>query len=254
LDVSTISLPWVAGGGPPPSTGSWRVGLQEPGGQTAWPKTAVTASPRRLQIQLPAPAPAVGLVLEMSDARATVGPPVVETAQGSYFVANGALATALAAQWIFAGDKQGMAYFTNRRAVAPLTLRALKGGALGSATVRAEGGPALEPTTATVDTPRGAELVRAVADIPGWTATWTPANGAAGRNLVVERSGLVQAVDVPPGQGVVTWTYDAPGLVPGLIMSVLGVVLLLGLAGGTLYGARRSRRRLRMARESVPNL
>jgi hypothetical protein len=254
LEVSTISLPWIADGGPQPSTASWRVGLVQPGGQTAWPKAAITVSSGRFQIQLPGASPAVGLVLALSDGTGTVGPPVIETPQGGFFVADGALASALVAQWTFEGDKQGMAYFTNRHAVAPLTLRALKGAALGSATVRARGGPALEPTTATVDTPHGAEVVRSVADIPGWTATWTPSTGGAGRTLAVRPSGLVQAVDVPAGQGVVTWYYHAPGVVAGLILSVLGVVLLAGLAGGTLYGARRSRPRLRMARESVLNL
>jgi hypothetical protein len=254
LDVSTISLPWVDGGGPSPSSTSWRVGLMEPGGETQWQTVAVTASPGRFEIQLTAASPAVGLVLAVSDGTGTVGPPVIATAQGSYFVANGALASALVAQWTFEGDKQGLAYFTNRRAVAPLTLHALKGAALGAATVRAQGGPALEPTTAAVDAPHGAELVRSVADIPGWTATWTPPGGGPGRALVVRRSGLVQAVDVPAGQGVVTWYYDAPGVIPGLILSVLGVVLLVGLAGGTLYVVRRSRLRLRIARESVPNL
>jgi hypothetical protein len=254
LDVTTVSLPWVDSDGASPSSASWRVGLEEPGGRTVWPKVAVTASPGRIQFQLPTASPAVGLVVAVADGTATVGPPVMETAPGSYFVADGPLASAVVAQWTFDGDKQGLAYFTNRHAVAPLTLRPLTGAALGPATVRARGGPALEPTAAAVDTPHGAELVRAVTDIPGWTATWTPSTGGAGRTLTVRRSGLVQAVDVPAGQGVVTWYYHAPGVIPGLILSVLGVVLLAALAGGTLYVVRRSRLRLRMARENVPNL
>jgi hypothetical protein len=253
LDVSSISLPWVDGGGPP-STASWRVGLEQPGGRTVWPKVAITTSSGRFQIQLGAASPAVGLVLAVSHGAGTVGPPVMGTAQGSYFVADGVMTSALVAQWTFDGDKQGLAYFTNRHAVAPLTLRALKGEALGSATVRARGGPALEPTTAAVDTPHGARVVRAVTNIPGWTATWTPSSGGAGQTLPVRRSGLVQAVDVPAGQGVLTWYYDAPGVIPGLILSLLGVVLLVSLAGGTLYLSRRSRLRLQIARESVPNL
>ena len=253
LDVSTIWLPWVGGGGPQPSPASWRVGLKTPGGQTIWQQAVVTASSGRFEIQLATPSPAVGLVLALSDGVGAVGPPVMETVPGSYFAADGALASAVVAQWTFEGDKRGMAYFTNRAARAPLTLRALPGVALGSATVRATGGPALEPTAAAVDTPHGAEVLRAVAMIPGWTATWTPSTGGAGRPLAVRLSGLVQAVDVPAGQGVVTWYYDAPGVTAGLILSGLGVVLLAGLSGGTLYVARRSRPRLRMARESVPN-
>ena len=59
--------------------------------------------------------------------------------------------------------------------------------------------------------------------------------------LDVSRSGLVQAVDVPAGQGILTWSYVSPGFRAGLAMSVGGAVLLLLL----LAAARWSRLKLR---------
>jgi hypothetical protein len=258
LDVSTVSIPWVAAGGQTTGTASWRVGLEEPGGRTAWQDAIVTVSSGDFDFRLPAPSPAVGVRLESSGA-GTAGAADIETTQGAHFVTDSPLGDALVSQWTFDGDKGNLAYFTNRRAVAPLTLRALGGASLGSATVTAQAGPAQEPTEASVDSPHGAEVVRSVAMIPGWTATWTPSTGGPSVSLAVRRTGLVQVVDVPAGRGTVTWSYDAPGVTSGLIMSILGVLLLVCLGGGALFFARRSRvpvaqgMRLRMARENVPN-
>jgi hypothetical protein len=56
----------------------------------------------------------------------------------------------------------------------------------------------------------------------------------------------------------VTWRYDAPGFEPGLLLTLLGVLLLAGLVGWALFGqpfprAGRRESRLRTARERVPN-
>jgi hypothetical protein len=78
----------------------------------------------------------------------------------------------------------------------------------------------------------GVRVIRAVAAIPGWHATWHPRAGAA-TALPVARAGLVQAVGVPPGRGVVTWNYEPPGLAVGAALSLGAAVLilLLGTAG-----------------------
>jgi hypothetical protein len=259
LAVSTISLPWVPSGDLAVATAPWRVALVEPGGRLAWQQVTFAARPSGgFVIRLAQPAPGVGVVIRPTGASGTAGPPVIETVPGSYFVVNGALEDALLSHWSFDGDEGPLAYFTNRHAVAPLSLRALKGVALSTATVRARSGPALEPTSAAVDTPAGAEVIRAVTMIPGWTATWTPSTGGDTVPLAVRRTGLVQAVDVPAGRGIVTWQYDAPGLEPGLIMTLLGVGLVLGLVGGALFIRRLPppavhESRLRTARERVPN-
>ena len=73
---------------------------------------------------------------------------------------------------------------------------------------------------------QGVRVVRSVAAIPGWTATWQPRQGPA-QALAVQRDGLVQAVDVPPGLGVVTWRYTPPGFSAGLVLSLAATVLVL---------------------------
>jgi hypothetical protein len=57
----------------------------------------------------------------------------------------------------------------------------------------------------------------------------------------VHRDGLVQAVDVPSGPGVVTWRYRPPGFRMGFALSLGATALiLLALIGGLLVS--RSRR------------
>jgi hypothetical protein len=107
-------------------------------------------------------------------------------------------------------------------------------------------GPAGEPVTAAVRSPHGVQLVRSVAAIPGWTASWQPRTGPA-VPLTVQRAGVVQAVDLPPGKGVVTWTYTPPRFAVGCSLSLAGlgaIVVLLVL--------RRRFRRREDARRSPP--
>ena len=86
------------------------------------------------------------------------------------------------------------------------------------------GAPA-EPTAATVFSPHGTRVVRSVAAIPGWSATWQPRHGAA-TTLTVQRDGTVQAVDVPPGRGVLTWSYTPPRLPVGMALSLAATALV----------------------------
>jgi hypothetical protein len=70
-------------------------------------------------------------------------------------------------------------------------------------------------------------VVRSVAAIDGWSATWQPRNGPV-TTLTVQRDGLVQAVDVPPGTGVLTFRYTPPGFEAGLAASIAAAVLMAG--------------------------
>ena len=79
---------------------------------------------------------------------------------------------------------------------------------------------------ATVFSPHGARIVYSVTAIPGWSATWQPRHGPA-TTLTVQRDGLVQAVDVPPGLGVVTWSYTPPRFRAGLALSLAATALIL---------------------------
>jgi hypothetical protein len=107
--------------------------------------------------------------------------------------------------------------------------------------VRLAGGSAANPTAAAVSSPHGIRVIRSVAALVGWSATWHPQHGRP-VTLTIGRAGLVQAVDVPPGRGVVTWRYQPPWFPAGLVLSLAaGAFILLLLAGCAAY-ARRPRR------------
>jgi len=75
-----------------------------------------------------------------------------------------------------------------------------------------------------VFTPHGARVVRSVAAIPGWTATWDPQDGPS-VTLAVAVDGLVQAVDVPPGLGTLVFSYNPPGYLAGCAMVSMTAVM-----------------------------
>lgn len=97
------------------------------------------------------------------------------------------------------------------------------------ASVRYVTGAAGQTTMATVSSAHGVRLLRSMAAIPGWSATWQPRGGRPVA-LSVRRDGVVQAVDVPPGQGTVTWRYTTPRLGTGLAVSATAALLTLILA------------------------
>lgn len=249
----------------PPAT--IRVGLEGASGNVTW-SSAVTAGGRggatgagtgtgagagagtTWRAHWNAPVDAVAVVVA-TPAKAQVEPPVLATAGGPRLRPSGALDAALVPpHWVYDGRDGRFAVYRNTRARPPLTLRAVPGGELGGATVTLRSGPALDPSSARVTSPRGAVVVRSVAAIPGWSATWTPSGGGAAANgrsvgLPVQRDGVVQAVRVPPGSGVLTWRYLAPGLIAGEAISTGALVLLLALALLALSAPLRAARRRR---------
>lgn len=211
------------------------------GGRTGSPSATIAVS-------LPQAVRAVGLALTSTAPLAT-GVPVVTAADGIGLALDGVLQAAVTGgQWRYAGQDGPLAVFAATHPVAPLTARPLPTGR-GTARAAAKGadravpgrteavtvqrlaGPALAPTAARVDAPDGAVVVRAVAAISGWSATYTP-NGGSPRSVPVHRQGLVQAVTVPAGVGVVRWVYRAPGLRTAAWLAPAGVVVLAGLALG----------------------
>ena len=156
-----------------------------------------------------------------------LGPPSITAADGGMSVADGQLQDALVPpHWEFAGFDGPFAVFANRFAQPPLRIDALPGRSVSGAWLRGSGGAPAEPAAATGFSPHGARLVRSVAAIAGWSATWQQGHGPA-TALAVQRDGLVQAVEVPPGLGVVTWSYTPPGFPAGLALSLAAAVLVL---------------------------
>jgi uncharacterized membrane protein YfhO len=88
-----------------------------------------------------------------------------------------------------------------------------------------------------VFSPDGVRVVRSVAAISGWSATWKPRHGPSAA-LTVQQDGLVQAVDVPPGLGVVTWSYTPPGFPAGLALSLAAATLVVAFFFTALLARR----------------
>lgn len=237
------------------------LGLTAPDGKTRWFRARAAGS-SALEVSLPRPVTAVAILARppapgRHAAPFVLGAPSIALAGGRAEVADGQLQDALVPpRWGMAGFDGGFAVFADRFAAGPLTLssgvtapwpgspgghppaprtrgssmRVFPGGmTLGGASVRYVTGAAGQATTATVSSVHGVRLVRSVAAIPGWSAVWQPRDGRP-VTLPVRRDGVVQAVDVPPGRGTVTWHYTTPRLVPGLVISAAAALLTLLLA------------------------
>jgi hypothetical protein len=215
-----------------------RIGLTTPDGSTQWFR-ARAMTPWTLAVTVPRPVPSVAVVAQ-AHAAGPLGPPSIVTAGGSVSVADGQLADALVPpHWEFAGFDGPFAVFANQHAQPPLRIQAVGGRSVAGAWIGDSSGPPAEPTAATVFSPHGARVIRAVAAISGWSATWHPRQGPA-TALTVQQDGLVQAVDVPPGLGVVTWSYTSPGFRVGLALS-LAAAALAGVLFILAFLARRAR-------------
>ena len=202
-----------------------QLGLTMPDGSMRWFRgRAITST--TLAITLPRPVASIAVIAQAHGVPCPLGPPSISGADGSVFVADGQLQAALVpSHWTFAGFDGSFAVFANQFAQRPLRLEALPGRSTSGAWIKDSSGPPAEPTVATVFSPHGARVVRSAAAISGWSATWQPPHGLA-TTLTVQRDGLVQAVDVPPGLGVVTWSYTPPLFPAGLVLSLAATALV----------------------------
>lgn len=234
LSAATRSTTAGAHGAATGSHGTVQFGVLSSSGVVRWlaPVSAQAASrsaPGPVTFAPPRGLEAVGLV-----ARATVpvdtGVPVVTTASGVVLDTDGALQGALTTgQWRYFSQDGPFAVFAATHPVPPLTLRPVPGGTVRGASVRRLHGPELAPSSASVSSPHGVVVVRSVAAIEGWTATWRSDGSRTAVALPVQRVGAVQAVTVPAGRGVLHWVYDAPGLRTAELAGAGGLVALGGL-------------------------
>jgi hypothetical protein len=237
-EVSTVEVP-DAHAGPDAAAGT-QVGLMGPDGSARW-FNARAMTPSVLAITVAEPVASVAVMARAPGRPGVLGPPSIVAADGSVSVADGQLQDVLVPpHWKFAGLDGRFAVFANHFAQPPLRIEALPGRSVSGAWLRGSGGAPAEPATATVFSPHGARVVRSVTAISGWSATWQPRHGPA-TALAVQRDGLVQAVDVPPGPGVVTWSYIPPGFPAGPALSLAAAALVL--ACGLAFLASRARRR-----------
>lgn len=222
FDLRSVDVPVPAGRA--------RIGLLLPGGGIRW--LTNTSDFGRIA--------AVGVVAQAMGGPARVTTPTATTSGGHRLYADGALQSALSEHhWHFVGNLVDYAVFVNPTATAPLTVQPLPGKSLGAASVRRIDGDPLLPMSARVSSPNGALVVRSVADIPGWSATWAPAGSKRTQTLPVVRHGLVQAVAVPSGTGTLRWRYHPPGVTVGLVLTAVGLFVLVGAAGYLVVRRRR---------------
>jgi hypothetical protein len=224
LDVSKLEIPDAKAR--QDAAAGTRIGLVTPGGSTRW-FAADAAGAAVLAIHLRHPVASVAMTGRAGGKPCLLGAPSIAEPGGIVFVADGQLQDALTPpRWGFAGHDGSFAVFVDHFAARPLSLQALPGRPASGASVRWVAGSAAVPAAAAVSSPHGVRVVRAVAALPGWSARWHPRDGAA-VTLAVHRAGLVQAVDVPPGAGVVTWSYVPPGFRLGVALSLGAIVLVL---------------------------
>ncbi|HEY1346521.1 MAG TPA: hypothetical protein VGF54_16150, partial [Streptosporangiaceae bacterium] len=218
-----------------------QIGLMTAGGRARW-FAASAPGPSRLAITLPHPVTGVAVVAQAGGRPSHLGPLSITDINGNVFVANGQLQDALVPpRWGYAGHDGSFAVFADHLARGPLSLQALPGRPAAGASVRRVSGPATAPAAAAVSSPHGIRVIRLVTAIAGWSATWYPRHGPP-LTLAVGRAGLVQAVDVPPGRGVVTWHYLPPWFPAGFALSLAAAALILVLLAGHAAHARRPRR------------
>ena len=240
LDVTRLEVP-DANARQDAAAGT-RIGLLTSGGATRW-FPAAAAGPSRLAISLTRPLTGVAVVAGAGGHAVRLGPASVADARGRVFVADGQLQDALVPpRWAYAGRDGSFAVFVDRFARGALRLQALPGRPASGASVHAAAGPAGSPEAADVSSSRGVRVIRSVAATAGWSATWHPRRGTPAA-LAVRRDGLVQAVDVPAGRGVVTWSYRPPGFRAGFALSLGAVASILLLLAGGLFLARSGRAR-----------
>jgi hypothetical protein len=242
VKVATVKLPDSAAR--KDAAAGARIGLVTPAGSTRW-YDARAVGDSLLTIRLRHPVDSVAVIVKAGRVSSRLGPPAMTSSvrNGSVFVADGQLQDALIPpRWHFAGLDGAFAIFTDHYAAGALSLRPLAGRSDSAASVRQVAGSAAEPTAAAVRSPHGVSVVRSVAAIPGWTATWHPRHGPA-MDLTVRQTGLVQIVDVPPGSGIVTWSYVTPGFTGGLALSAAAILALVALLTFQWVLRRRSRAR-----------
>jgi hypothetical protein len=268
LTVERADIPIVAG-----STAGTEVevGLVTPTGGTRWlPNTEVTTTGSgaavSIQVSLPTPVPAAGLVARGvaaplapgSTAMApTVGVPTTRTTELGDIALDGRMQSGVTPpHWVFTGTLGPFGVFHNSRAAGWASLTSPSGGALtGAHQVVAGPTDRTGKQRITVTTSEPAVLVRSEAATKGWRASIQPVDPATGAPLgpsttqSVGADGVVQTVELPTaGSFVVTFTYVPKAAVIGMVVSTVSVLALIGLF---IWWAAVTRRKRPRASETV---
>jgi hypothetical protein len=169
---------------------------------------------------------AAGLVIvDTGAAPVTVGSAVLDTAgQGTYRLDGGLRDIVASPTWRWVGTIDGFGAFEETPAGAVHVEPA------GAGSARVVAATAWGGDRVALRAARPATLVRDQEFATGWQATLSPADGhGPSVALPVHRHGLVQAVDVPAGDHVVSFRYRPHRVDEGLVASGVGILVALGL-------------------------
>jgi hypothetical protein len=212
-------------------------GSTSEGGHTTWgPAVAVADGAATVEGALPATgASAVAVAMRVLSGRI---PPFqgALTVAGRPYELDGSLSGALQpSAWHDQGSVEGFALFVRNRT--PTPIYAVTGGHGVAPPVR------VLSTNTKIETVRvharvPVTIVRHVAWDPGWEGT-VSVNGGKPQKVAVTLRGLVQQVEVPAGDDVVTFRYRPPHLEAAVLLSLGAVLALLGLAVVMLVRRRR---------------
>jgi hypothetical protein len=231
LHVRSLRLSGVANA--PLSSGPFSVQLLSASGQPIG--TRVVVEPGRTVTLALSPVAAAGVVIHASNGL-RLGSSIVTLSDATRYQLTTTFQQAVATRsWRLRETSGGLAYFRSTSVlpsawVASLStghVKAIRNALWGDTWVNVH---ATSPTT----------LLRSMAWIPGWRASAQRVGSTSSVDLRVYRSGLIQSVELAPGDWVVHFYYHAPHIELGLIGSGAGVLALAG-AGVLAWRRRRPR-------------
>jgi hypothetical protein len=232
LEPDSVNL--LLGGAAKPGT-QIRFGTLVAGGATRWGAAVAVPAHARMVAGHPPGASAIGLSVQVLAGSLPPQRAVVSVARHPYELAGSLSSALIPGPWQLAGFSEGYAVFTLRRPAEPITATTASGRRLPvqivSSTTKSE--------TVRLHAPASSTVVRSVAWDSGWSAT-VSVNGAKASAVKVSDFHLVQAVDIPAGNDVVSFHYRPPHLLLASVLSVGSSALLLVLLG--IWLTRRHRR------------
>lgn len=245
LPVTAISLTYTSS---PQPQGMPQIGLLTEGAAIWLPGTLDHG---RSEVRLGRAVAATAVLLRSTKGSVAVSAPSIVCGRAGTYSLDGPLQGDLSIpHWGYAGADGPFAVFVNHRVEDAVRREPAPGKTLVGTASRVLAVEADNVTSVEVSSPGGVRIARSVAAIPGWRATWTTSTGEAS-SLPVRTAGVIQVVTVPPGHGVLAWSYDAPGLDPALALTVFGTLATACLLiGDPRRRSRRSSNSLRRGSQS----
>jgi hypothetical protein len=234
VDLAVRGLPLIKAA----TSGGLRVGVVTSGGVVEWPSIdSRIPDSLGVAVRFSQAVDATGIVVRGPNA-GLVSDTTIVSGPSSKVTLDGALQDALdRGGWTYSGALAGFGVY---KLAFPIQWVWIEGGGVGVSAQRQsvtnEGG---EIDLVTADRPVTVERSEAFAK--GWTVGTTNLVTGKTQTLRVEAVGLRQGVSLPAGRFRIVWSYWAPGLTNGLLLSGAGSVFIICLGIGWGLGRRRKR-------------